>query len=55
MKYVKVRLYDKINALEKIDQLMGYKAVQKVKVETDTLALLGTGDVKAIRKAFKLK
>lgn len=55
IEYVKVKLYNKVHALEKIDQLMGYKSADKVDLSGDLTANLGTGSVSAIREAFGLK
>lgn len=49
--YIKIKLYNKIAALEAINKLMGYNEAQK----TETTVTLGTGSVDAIRQAFGMQ
>lgn len=52
--YVKIKFYDKIKALERIDKLMGYNEPERVQVKQSTEMQIGAGSVNEIRKAFGL-
>ena len=52
--YVKLKLHSKLQALAKIDQLMGYNEPEKFDVKQNTNVVIGTGSVENIRKAFGL-
>jgi len=51
---IKIKLFSKTHAQERIDKLMGYQEPKELKVNQETTLNLGQGSVSAIREAFGL-